>query len=214
MVSAACELELVGGLVGEHGGDVADEQWSTTTPVETNNGLNPSWAAEPSRVDVWGPGLTFLKVSVYSCKASALGGLVTSSRKLLAHEAVPVSALRPGYRSLQLRSPASGSLIESCAVLLHIGVEALPAGAVPPAGKAGAGTPLARPRDTRLTHAGTASTLGPSCRAPSLDDDPREAAARPPAANLPKYMRVLGEESGRAGYAAQRRPARRAPQAM
>lgn len=44
----------------------------------------------------------------------------------LAYEAVVAGALRTGYRCLPLREPASGSLIDGCALLMHIERSAAP----------------------------------------------------------------------------------------
>lgn len=138
VVSPACEVELIGGCVSEEGSDAVDERWARTTSVVINNGLNPSWSnEEPSRVAVWAPQLTFLRISVYNCRPTTLGGLIgglvgQSRRVLLAHEAVPVCVLRPGFRSMQLRAPSCGNLIESCALLLEIGVTPIADDAPPP----------------------------------------------------------------------------------
>lgn len=45
----------------------------------------------------------------------------------LAYEAVVAGALRPGYRSLTLREPSSGSTIDGCALLVHVERRTAPA---------------------------------------------------------------------------------------
>lgn len=118
VVSAQCELEVIGPRVGDEGCG-SEERWSKTTRVVPDNGLSPSWASEPLSCAVWAPEQSFVKLSVYNCAARNIAR-ITGGRTLLAYEQLPLAALRPGYRSLPLRSPIGSSPIESCVLLCRI----------------------------------------------------------------------------------------------
>lgn len=117
IISPSCEVELIGGLVGSEDAEMLEERWSRCTSTVANNGLNPSWAEEEFRCACYTPDSSFLKLSVYNARHQLMG---KPGRQLLAYEAALVGALRPGYRSVQMRCPNGGSPIESCSLLVHI----------------------------------------------------------------------------------------------
>lgn len=123
VVSPACEVELVGGLVSSQDSDVIEERWSRLTSTAADNGLNPSWADEEFRCACYTPEQSFIKLSVYNCRKQVMR---QGSKQLLAYEAALVGALRPGYRAVQLRCPNGGSPIESCTLLVHVVMTPLP----------------------------------------------------------------------------------------
>jgi len=123
IVSPACEVELIGGMVGSEDAELLEERWSRTTSTVASNGLNPSWAGEEFRCACYTPDQTFLKLSVINCRTQVMR---QGSRQLLAYEAALVGALRPGYRAVPLRNPSGGAPIESCSLLVHIEMTPLP----------------------------------------------------------------------------------------
>lgn len=200
IVSAACDIEVVGGYVGEEGSDAADERFVKHTSVASNNGLNPSWPADdhPCHVAVWAPEQSFLKISVHNARAANMttlggfiGGLVGQTRRvLLAHEAVPVSALRPGYRSLQLRSPACGNLIESCALLLHVSITPMAADVMlPPPPRSFLG-------ETRSAPSSYLNNFSRASFYPSLGDRKASSWEPPPTPLPPKLTASTERVSG------------------
>ena len=116
VVSPACSLELFGGKVGamEEGVEVAGAYFDagTSAPVH-KKGLAPNWDKEFC-VACWEPESTFLLLTI-----SKEGSLP------LARACAPLTAVRPGYRMLPLRSPNGSALEEGSAVLCHITVEPL-----------------------------------------------------------------------------------------
>ena len=76
-------------------------------PASTRGGLSTTFDVQAHCL-VAEPQEAILRVSVLDGETEA------------AYEAVVISALRPGYRCLPLRQPASGVHIEGCALLVHI----------------------------------------------------------------------------------------------
>jgi hypothetical protein len=146
VVSPACEVEFIGGLLGSEESDALEERWSRTTATVADNGLNPSWADECFSCACYTPEQTFIKLSVYNCRRQVMR---QGSKQLLAYEAALVGALRPGYRAVQLRCPNSGSPIESSTLLVHLEMTPLP------------------PRDGGCTAAGPSTPSATPAAAPS-----------------------------------------------
>ena len=102
------------------GAGVDEVPLSFTTSVAANNGLNPAWG-ERVAWRLAHPAGCVLRLQVY------VKGLLKD--ELVGTEAIPVAALRRGYRSVQLRN-ARGVRLQLASLLLHIGLtdEASPGG--------------------------------------------------------------------------------------
>jgi hypothetical protein len=92
--------------VGVHG-DPADRV-KFASHVVSDNGFNPVWSAQ-FRLPLTRPELAVLYIGVHD-------QLDVARKAFLAYFAVPVAALRPGYRSCQLRG-AQGKKIPFCSLL-------------------------------------------------------------------------------------------------
>ena len=148
VISPQVEVELLGGYVssvksdfekfGEEPepkpssgetwghGDTAAEVWcraeeavKQVSGTTVGNGLIPHWDF-PTRFVLWQPQHAFVRIAVYNVRRGRLR--TRDARTLLCYEVVPVSCLRPGYRSVQLRSP-SGSLVRNCSLLVYINLK-------------------------------------------------------------------------------------------
>ena len=94
------------------GAGVDEVPLSFTTSVAANNGLNPAWG-ERVAWRLAHPAGCVLRLQVY------VKGLLKD--ELVGTEAIPVAALRRGYRSVQLRN-ARGVRLQLASLLLHIGL--------------------------------------------------------------------------------------------
>lgn len=92
-------------------GDASDRLKAATRAL-ADNGFNPVWS-EQFRFHVGHPDVAVLHIAIHdSAPPLELG----RPRSLLAYAAVPVPAIRLGYRSLPLRGPG-GKKIPLCSVL-------------------------------------------------------------------------------------------------
>ena len=100
-------------------GDMLDacsdgDAWTSST--KQRNGLNPIWD-EHVEVGVSHPELAVLRFAVSDKQAAAV--LANNTPKDFAYAAIPVSALRSGYRSVPLRDK-NGCLIAFSTLLIHV----------------------------------------------------------------------------------------------
>jgi hypothetical protein len=129
VVSPACSVELIGGRTGrlEEGLEAATSEFIVgTTATAIEDGLAPSWDHEFTAA-IWEPESSLLLLTITNQPRVKL---LSKKGDVLARACVPVSALRPGYRSMQLQSP-NGSTLEESLVFVHVIFEPLGALSVP-----------------------------------------------------------------------------------
>ena len=123
VTSSTVEIAVIGGGVSQiedpmtaSPEDFAHGQSSVTISSEPalQNGMLPNWQGAHLSCISWNPGYAFLRIVVN--KVATAGGYGHP----LAYETIPLSCLRAGYRSVQLRSPTCGARIGNCKMLIEV----------------------------------------------------------------------------------------------
>ena len=97
-----------------------------TSATVIEDGLAPFWDHEFTAA-IWEPESSLLLLTITNQPRVKL---LAKRGEVLARACVPVSAMRPGYRSMQLQSP-NGSTLEDSFVFVHVIFEPLGALSVP-----------------------------------------------------------------------------------